>query len=184
MPPEPIATIRTRSYVTCQRTAVGTVVGRNGANLKRIAREIRGCIKLYWSPREERFEVVSTDQRAAKMVKTALTTLEQRFRREQSAWHASRRRRKPRWWPASGPTRPICLVNNKANSERLWARRQKAERKHSHKQQQRGGRVPDRKHAWKTKISENKSLRGSKPVPQPVRYRGSKVSLCVHDHEC
>lgn len=134
---EKAAATRTRTHalhVACSRAAVGTIVGKNGVNLKRIGAEF-GC-KIVYKRGEQCFELktmspttgVSTE--ALQLGKNALLLLEAKFHRDQAHWAVEQKRRQKQKLVLPGPD------TWKEDATRLWHRHRRGKRKAANQQRQ------------------------------------------------
>ena len=87
----PNARKQQRSYVSCSRAAIGTIVGKGGANIKRIGVQF-GC-KIVFCPKMKCFRVDGDDE-ATRKVEVELLKLQTQFNRDQQHWAKEKERRR------------------------------------------------------------------------------------------
>jgi hypothetical protein len=78
--------------VRCLHAAVGTIVGKGGANLKSIGAKYG--IKVIWSQSLQCFEIKGSNVAARERGKSALVSLELKFKIDQISWSAEKARRR------------------------------------------------------------------------------------------
>eukprot|EP01043_Picozoa_sp_COSAG02_P058722 COSAG02_NODE_7356_length_3048_cov_8.873177_2_plen_634_part_00 len=122
-------------HLRCSRAAVGTIVGKKGANLKRIGAKF-GC-KIIFSPSLECFELKSVDPEAGQRGKRALLDLEAEFNRAQAHWVAEKQRRKEAacYWQTQDLEAPDPETW-KEDASSLWRRHQRGKRKAANENRQ------------------------------------------------
>lgn len=78
------------THVSCSRAAIGTIVGKGGANIKRIGAQF-GCTVVF-CPKMQCFRV-DGDAEATQKVEVELINLEKKFHRDQAHWAKEKARR-------------------------------------------------------------------------------------------
>ena len=127
--------------VHCSPAAVGTVVGRGGANIKRIGAQL-GC-KIFFSSTLQCF-MLSGSSEAARRAQDALQSLVAQFKRDQEDWAVEKARRLAQ--RLSHPVREdsqqvqhgLGVPDGKEEAGDLWRRHRRGRKKAGSQHRQRG----------------------------------------------